>query len=200
MDARLLAVTGTDAGAEARVASLFDDHYLSLCRLASLLLSDAASAEDVVQEAFLRTFSGWRRLRDPDAAERYLRRSVVNLCRSRWRHRDVEHRGNAVLRSREEREADRHGDADRHDTAMVVMEAVRGLPPRQRMTIVLRYYLDLPEAAVADLMGCSTGTVKSQVAKAKVSLAEALTPAPPMAATIPFAVSPVAPRAEERLP
>ncbi|MDQ6614982.1 MAG: SigE family RNA polymerase sigma factor [Actinomycetota bacterium] len=168
-------MTRSDAGMEDRVANLFDRHYLPLCRLAALLLSDADSAEDVVQEAFLRTFSGWWRLRDPDRAERYLRRSVVNLCRSRYRHRDAEHRGNALSALRDQREAGpRTWDSDHQDMVVVVLEAVSGLPPRQRMTTVLRYYLDLPEAEVAELMGCSVGTVKSQVAKAKAALAGVL--------------------------
>jgi RNA polymerase sigma-70 factor (sigma-E family) len=173
VDARLLTVTRGDTRAEDRVARLFDHHYLPLCRLASLLLSDAALAEDVVQEAFLQTFSGWWRLRDPDRAEHYLRRSVVNLCRSRWRHRDVEQRGNAAVHARAQREPEGWG-SDRQETVMVVLAAVQGLPPRQRETIVLRFYLDLAEAEVAALMGCSVGTVKSQVAKAKAALAVAL--------------------------
>ncbi|MDQ1391920.1 MAG: hypothetical protein QOF30_897 [Acidimicrobiaceae bacterium] len=175
VDARLLPVTRDDATVEDRVADLFDRHYLALCRLACLLLGDAAQAEDVVQEAFLRTFSGWWRLRDPDKAERYVRRSVVNLCRSRFRHRDAEHRGNAMVALREGRlEGLPSRGGDDQDTVVVVLEAVRNLPPRQRMSIVLRYYLDLPEAEVAVLMGCSAGTVKSQVAKAKLALAVAL--------------------------
>jgi RNA polymerase sigma-70 factor (sigma-E family) len=175
VDARLLAVTRNDVAVEDRVADLFDVHYLPLCRLAGLLLGDGALAEDVVQDAFLRTFSGWWRLRDPDKAERYLRRSVVNLCRSKFRHRDAEHRGNALVALREDRADGPPSRAgDDQDTVVVVLDAVRSLPPRQRMSIVLRYYLDLPEAEVAVLMGCSTGTVKSQVAKAKLTLAVAL--------------------------
>jgi RNA polymerase sigma-70 factor (sigma-E family) len=167
----------SEAGVQDRVAVLFDHLYLPLCRLAALLLGDASVAEDVVQEAFLRTFSGWARIRDPERAEHYLRRSVVNLCRSRFRHREVEHRGNCLVGNRDERENGRRSwDSDRQDTVVVVLEAVRRLPPRQRMTIVLRYYLDLTEAEVAKLMGCSTGTVKSQVTKAKAALALNLDP------------------------
>jgi RNA polymerase sigma-70 factor (sigma-E family) len=168
-----MVVTRSEPRSEDRVARLFDHQYLPLCRLACLLLSDAALAEDVVQEAFLQTFSGWRRLRDPERAEHYLRRSVVNLCRSRWRHRDVEQRGNAAVYAREERNA-AVWESDRRDTVVVVLAAVQRLPPRQRETIVLRFYLDLGEAEVAALMGCSVGTVKSQVAKAKASLAATL--------------------------
>ena len=116
--------------------------------------------------------SGWLRLRDPERAEHYLTRSVVNLCRSRWRHRDVEQRGNAAAGRQQGRGPG--WDSDRQDTVVVVLDAVRALPPRQRLTIVLAYYLDLPEAKVAQLMGCAPGTVKSQMAKAKASLAVAL--------------------------
>jgi RNA polymerase sigma-70 factor (sigma-E family) len=169
-------VTRGAARTDDRVARLFDQHYLRLCRLASLLLGDATLAEDVVQEAFLRTLSGWLGLRDPERAEHYLTRSVVNLCRSRWRHRDVEQRGNAAAGGQPGRGP--AWDSDRQDTVIDVLEAVRALPPRQRLTIVLAYYLDLPEANVAELMGCARGTVKSQMAKAKASLAVALGEAP----------------------
>jgi RNA polymerase sigma-70 factor (sigma-E family) len=175
VDARLLAVTGREPRVEDRVAGLFDLHYLPLCRLACLLLGDSALAEDVVQEAFLRTFAGWKRLRDPERAEQYLRRSVVNLCTSRFRRRGAEQRGNAKFGvGGGDEDASRSWSSDRQDTVVVVLAAVRCLPPRQRMSIVLRYYLDLPEAEVAALMGCTTGTVKSQVAKAKATLAFAL--------------------------
>ena len=59
------------------VSRLFDEHYRGLCRLAGLLLGDSAAAEEVVQEAFLRTFSGWWRVRHPERAQWYLK----NHCR-----------------------------------------------------------------------------------------------------------------------
>jgi RNA polymerase sigma factor (sigma-70 family) len=54
------------------------------------------------------------------------------------------------------------------------MDAVRGLPPRQRETVILRYYEDLPEAEIARILSCSVGTVKSQLAKARASLSAML--------------------------
>jgi RNA polymerase sigma factor (sigma-70 family) len=60
------------------------------------------------------------------------------------------------------------------DDSLVVMDAVRGLPPRQRETVILRYYEDLPEAEIAKILSCSVGTVKSQLAKARASLSAAL--------------------------
>jgi RNA polymerase sigma-70 factor (sigma-E family) len=150
------------------LSTLFDAHYRSLCRLAYVLLGDGAQAEDVVQEAFLRTFTGFGRLRDRGRADAYLRRSVVNLSRSRLRRRTTEGRSNAAAHRSEQFE-DLSG---RHD--LDLLEAVRALPPRQRATVVLFYYADLPETEVAATLGCSAGTVKSQLAKARATLARSL--------------------------
>lgn len=70
-----------DARRDDAVVALYREHYAGLCRLATMLLGDATTAEEVVQEAFLRTFAGWRRIRQPDRARWYLRAAVVNLCR-----------------------------------------------------------------------------------------------------------------------
>lgn len=150
------------------LSTLFDAHYRSLCRLAFVLLGDGAQAEDVVQDAFLRTFTGFGRLRDRGRADAYLRRSVINLSRSRLRRRTTEGRSNAAAHHGEQFE-DLSG---RHD--LDLLEAVRALPPRQRATVVLFYYADLPETEVASTLDCSVGTVKSQLAKARATLARSL--------------------------
>ena len=123
----------------------------------------------MVQEAFLRTFSSWWRLRQPDRAQWYVRAAVVNLCRSRLRRRGSEEAGNRASW----RDPAEWSD-EAVDDALVILEAVRTLPPRQRETVVLRYYQDLSERDVATLLGCSVGTVKSQLARARVTLAAAL--------------------------
>ncbi len=153
------------------VSALFDQHYAGLCRLASFLLDDRAAAEEAVQDAFVRTFAGWHRLRDPERAHAYLRAAVVNQCRSRGRRRVREERGNLRLWRGE---TDESSDTDRSADVMAVLDAVRALPPRQREAVVLRYYEDLPERDVAAALGCSLGTVKSQLAKARASLARLL--------------------------
>lgn len=155
------------------VARLFDEHYRGLCRLAGLLLGDSAAAEEIVQEAFLRTFSGWWRIRHPERAQWYLRASVVNLCKSKLRRRATEDRGNRVTWS------DTAGGAGDDETdlsvdALTLVELVRQLPPRQRDAVVLRYYEDLPEVEIARILGCAVGTVKSQLSKARATLAGAL--------------------------
>ena len=155
------------------IAALFDAHYASLCRLATLLLGDAAQAEEAVQDAFLRTFVGWRRLRHPERAGAYVRAAVVNQCRSRGRRRAAEQRGNRTVWAGSE---DNDTAAlERSGEAMAVLEAVRALPRRQREAVVLRYYADLSEADVAEALGCSVGTVKSQLSKARAALSARLT-------------------------
>jgi len=155
------------------VAALFRRHYTPLCRLAYVILGDAHVAEEVVMDAMLKTFSGWRRIRDVASSEAYLRRAVVNGCRSRIRRKSVESRGAAVMRGRLQR-PDEWADAgveDRRD----VWNAVQVLPERQRACVVLRYYEDLPEAEIAEIMDCSIGTVKSQLHKARARLEKTLT-------------------------
>ena len=152
-----------------RIRALFEEQYAGLCRLAYLITGDQSQAEELVMDAFLRTLAGWWRIRDLDRADRYLRRAVVNLSRSQNRRRHT---------------ADRSGLADQPtmvfstnadpEDARVVWDAVRSLPQRQRAAVVLRYYEDLSEADIADTLGCSVGTVKSQLSKARASLARAL--------------------------
>lgn len=173
-------------GRDDAVVALYREHYSGLCRLASVLLGDRAAAEEVVQEAFLRTFAGWRRIRQPERARWYLRAAVVNLCRSRARRRVSEDRGNrlavlggddtggGLLLGPHAEGTASPADTDRSSEAMVVLAAIRALPERQRATVVLRYYEDLSEADIAATLGCAQGTVKSQLAKARASLQRVL--------------------------
>jgi len=155
-----------------QVVGLFAEHYGGLCRLAALLIGDSSAAEEVVQEAFLRTYAGWWRLRRPEQAQWYLRRTVVNLCRSRMRRTKVEDRGNRTTWAAER---------DFQETApapevRAVLDAVAALPRRQREAVVLRYYQDLTEAEVAAVLGCTLGTAKSQLSKARHTLGRVLGP------------------------
>jgi RNA polymerase sigma-70 factor (sigma-E family) len=159
------------------IARLFDEHYRGLCRLAGVLLNDAAGAEEVVQEAFLRTFSGWWRVRHPERAQWYLRTTVVNLCRSKLRRRTSEERGNRITWSgttESRRAGSGDDDSNASDDSMILLALVRRLPTRQREAVVLRYYEDLSEAEIARTLGCAVGTVKSQLAKARATLGRGL--------------------------
>jgi RNA polymerase sigma-70 factor (sigma-E family) len=163
----------SDAERDREMAALFDRHYAPMCRLAYVILGDSALAEEIVMEALIRTFSGWRRIRDKDRVDAYLRRAVVNLCRSRIRRKTIEARVNAEQYRRDEtRPPD--WDPERHETSRLVWQAVRALPERQRACVVLRYFEDLSEAQIADALDCSVGTVKSQLFKARAKLEAAL--------------------------
>ena len=138
-----------------------------LLRTAILLCGDRGHAEDMVQTALLRTARRWSTARrDPDA---YARRVVVNLAKDRWR----------LLRRRFAEaplELDvavpvTDGSADRD----LLLAATRQLPAGQRAVLVLRYFDDLSVADTAAALGCSTGTVKSQTARALDRLRAALT-------------------------
>jgi RNA polymerase sigma-70 factor (sigma-E family) len=152
-----------------RIRVLFDEHYPGLCRLAYLIVGDAALAEELVMDSFMRTFAGWRRIRDLERADAYLRRTVVNLSRSRLRRQRTADRPVVAAPA-----PTSSWDADTHEEARLIWDAVRALPDRQRAAVVLRYYEDLSEADVAHALNCSAGTVKSQLSKARASLARAL--------------------------
>ena len=152
-----------------RIQALFEEHYTGLCRLAYLITGDAAQSEELVMDAFMRTFAGWRRIRDLDRADLYLRRAVVNLSRTRNRRRRTELRN--APPPQPPATSSTAGDPD---DARMVWGAVRALPHRQRAAVVLRYFEDLPEADIADALGCSVGTVKSQLSKARATLARKL--------------------------
>ena len=151
------------------VAALFDEHYDGLCRLAFVIMGDAHLAEEIVMEALLKTFTGWGRIRDRSQAPAYLKRSVINLCRSRIRRKGIEARVNERAHHTE-RLRPPDWDADRHETARELWDAVRELPPRQRACIVLHYEQGLPDSEIAQILDVSTGTVRAQLSRARAKL------------------------------
>ena len=157
--------------ADTALTALYRAHYRSLVRLAVLLVRDVASAEEVVQDAFVAVHGAWRRLRDADKALAYLRRSVVNRSRSVLRRRAVSEKyAPKGVPDAPSAENWAMGELERS----AVIKALRGLPPRQREALVLRYYGDLSEAEIADAMGISKGAVKSHTARGMAALRMAL--------------------------
>jgi RNA polymerase sigma-70 factor (sigma-E family) len=163
-DGWVLRVSSKAAEREAAMAHLFTAHFGRMRRLAFLMTGDAAASEDIAMEAFVRTCARWGRVSTYDAPEMYVRKAVINLCRSRVRRAIVERRSTHTAPPPE----------PDHDQAHDVRAAVRALPPRQRACVILRYYDDLPEATIAHVLGCSTGTVKSQLSKARATLSRSL--------------------------
>jgi RNA polymerase sigma-70 factor (sigma-E family) len=158
--------------ADDAVEQLYATHYRSLVRLAVLLLRDQGAAEDVVQDSFVAMHGRWRRLRDPDRALAYLRQTVVNRARSALRHRGVEQRYAPVIAADARTAAPDHAEAGVRRDA--VLSALQQLPTRQREVLVLRYYLDLHEAAIAEALGISRGAVKSHAHRGAAALRELL--------------------------
>jgi RNA polymerase sigma-70 factor (sigma-E family) len=156
--------------AEVAVATLYEAHALGLTMLAHVMLGDKASAEDVVQDAFFGLYRNWARLSDPAMALPYLRRSVLNGCKSAARRRGV--RASRVLHEPAAASAETAVLAG--EERQSVLPAIRRLPPRQREVLILRFYLQEPEAEVAKALGISPGTVRSTTHRALAALGRML--------------------------
>ena len=136
-----------------------------LLRTAYLLTGDRAAAEDLLQDALLRVWSRWSRVRAADHPVAYARRVLVTTSVSRWRAARTRTAGERLVADPPETAgADSPGRDDQ------LWDAVLSLPPRQRAVMVLGYYEDLTDADAADVLGCTVGTVKSQRSKALRSL------------------------------
>lgn len=145
--------------------ALVDYRAAGLLRTAYLLTGDWGTAEDLLQTALVKTWFRWDGLRDKDAAEAYVRQVMARTYATWWRRK---WRGELATGELPERPGrDPYADVDaRHALRLALAE----LPPRQRAIVVLRFYEDLPEAQVAEILGCSVGTVKSTASRALVRL------------------------------
>ena len=156
-----------------QVTMLYRLHGMDLVRIAAVMLGSRASAEDAVHDAFCGLYRQWDRLADPDKALPYVRSAVMNRCRSELRRQ-----------ARLARRADQNHrliEADSPEQVAIlgeehsdVLAGLRTLPARQREALILRYFLDLPEAEIAAAMGISQGTVKSTTSRALTALGKQL--------------------------
>jgi len=159
------------------VAESADD----LLRTAYCVVWDITAAEDLVQECLFQTARRWPRVRTMEYPRAYARRILVNLALdgARRRHR---HRGELDIATRLPLEDRRDETAARAfgavDTTSELVEALAVLAPRQRAVLALRYFEDLSEAQVAEILGCSVGNVKSTTARALDRLRQVLAPGP----------------------
>jgi RNA polymerase sigma-70 factor (sigma-E family) len=152
--------------ADQAVTVLYAAHYRQLVRLAGLMLRDRSSAEEVVQDAFVGLHRNWSRLRDAERAAAYLRQSTVNGVRSAGRRSATAARHAPILRQ----VTDEPDPADLVSERSAVMTALADLPERQREVLVLRYYGDLSEAAIAETLGISRGAVKTHASRGMAAL------------------------------
>jgi RNA polymerase sigma-70 factor (sigma-E family) len=159
--------------AESEFTRIYATEYISLVRLAVLLVHDVPTAEEVVQDAFLAMHATWEPLRDSQKALAYLQQAVITRSRSVLRHQAVVDK-NAPKPTPDQPSAERAPMALIERTAVVA--ALRELPNRQREAIVLRYYADLSEADIAAVMGISKNTVRSHTARGMAALRSVLEP------------------------
>jgi len=160
------ATVTVDDSTAPRLEELYIRHAPAALRLAYFLTGDPEAARDLVQDAFVRIAGRFRHLRQPDAFDAYLRRTIVNLHASGLRRLKVERSSlarEAVLTVPVAHEDD-HGARDE------MWNAILGLPPRQRAAIVLRFYEDLSEWQSAEVLQCSVGALNQLVVRAMATL------------------------------
>lgn len=146
--------------------ALYADRYGDMVRLARLLIGRSDAAEDIVQDCCLRLVARWGRVDQPEA---YLRRSVVNASRS-WLRRHLRLHPLEVLRPVDDPPVRDRLPADVGE----VWDALSRLSHRRRAAVVLRYYEDLDDIQIAELLGCRPATVRSLVHRAQQQLKEVL--------------------------
>lgn len=151
-------------------ATLYQTQYGRVAAQLYAYLSDRAEAEDVTQEAFLRAWQRWDTISRYDDPVAWVRRVAFNLATSRWRRIAA---GGRALR--------RHGVPDPVAAVepghVALVAALRKLPERHRLAVVLHYIADLPVKEVAILTGAATGTVVSWLHRARSKLATLLSDA-----------------------
>jgi RNA polymerase sigma-70 factor (sigma-E family) len=145
----------------------------AVLRFAGVLTGDRGLAEDVVQEVLIRAHKRWPQICELDRPELYVRKMVVNEYLS-WRRRSWRLIPGGSAQDVDDRLTPDHafGHAERD---ALLGELVK-LPRRQRAVLVLRYYEDLPDREIADVLGCTPGTVRGYASRALAALRVELAP------------------------
>lgn len=153
-----------------RLERLYLEHVPRATRLAFLLTGDREQARDLAHDAFIRTSRRIHTLRDPDAFGAYMIRTAINMSkRHRWR-------SELERRHLERESANVSSDVSPPDfeSADEVISSLRALPHRQRAALVLRFYVDLADADIAEIMGTPVGTVRSLISRGLAGLRKQL--------------------------
>jgi RNA polymerase sigma-70 factor (sigma-E family) len=159
-----------DPTGEAEFKEFVAERTHALFRIAYALTGNQHAAEDLLQTSLAKLVIAWPRITDdPEAyARRVIYREHVSLWRRMWRRRETPVAEPPELAGAE---PDQTGQSVQR---LVVRDALRTLPPRQRAVVVLRYLEDRSEQEVAEILGCATGTVGSQASRALAKLRTAL--------------------------
>lgn len=144
--------------------AFFAEAYPSVVRALGFALGDQGAAEDAAQEAFAKAYRRWSSVSQAERPAAWVYVVAVRDARRRLSRLERLSRRVAAQPGREDEAGpDVAGDAD-------MVAAVAALPPRQRLAVVLRYWADLDEAAMAEAMGCARGTVKATLSAALTKL------------------------------
>jgi RNA polymerase sigma-70 factor (sigma-E family) len=155
-----------------------------LVKYATVVTWDPHLAEDITQEVLLRAQARWGRIGGLDAPEQYVKRMILNEFLS-WRRRRA---ARLVTISPEALEsitppvADSAAATEDRD---LVLRLIATLPPKQRAALALRYYEDLPDDQIAELLACRPVTVRTQISRALATLRSALPARPSMIEEVP---------------
>ncbi len=162
-----LAVVGGPDRREPDFEEFAATRWRRLVRTAFLLTGDYHEAEDVVQATFAKVFRNWSRISRLEEPDAYVHRALVNNNLSRHRRRRVRQLLVPVLPDRAHTAGGGHRGVEERS---VLLQALAELPPRQRAVVVLRYWEDMSEHRVAEVLGCSLGNVKSQASRGLAKL------------------------------
>ena len=150
-------ITGMRAGErDAEFRSFYMDQAPRLKRLALFMTGDSDRSADLAQEALLRAYRKWPRIRNEDPGP-YVRATLVNLCRNDYRRKMVERR------KQPDPQRDVQSSEPGVDESLRVAEALKVLSPIRRATLLLRFYEDMPEAEIARVLDRPLNTVKSDI-------------------------------------
>jgi RNA polymerase sigma-70 factor (ECF subfamily) len=154
--------------ADGSFEEFYEATYHRLLRQLVLVTGDQGDAEDLLQDAYGRAVVRWRRLRDYQAPEAWVRRVALRLATDRARR--ARRRAAALLRLRPPRSPSVELSADSLD----LYKALRGLPAGQRQALVLHHLVGLPVEEVASQLNLPVGTVKSRLSRGRTALAHGL--------------------------
>lgn len=153
------------------IEALFRDSYEDFCRLALLMTGSRSEAEDIVMDAFSQIVRRARTEESQEYTRAYVRVAVVSVVYRATRRKG---RRKLLLERIAHADAPVSSDTPLPPDSRLIGRAIRSLPVRQRMAVVLRYYEGLSESEMSDVMKCSVGTIKSHLSRAKKALAPKL--------------------------
>ncbi|MEA2452093.1 MAG: hypothetical protein QOG04_803 [Actinomycetota bacterium] len=145
----------------------FQDFYLAeaprLLRLATMMTGDPARAADLSHDALIKVYTRWHRIRNEDPGP-FARTVLVNLCRSAYRRKMLE------LAKTPRHSGYIPDQSSRVDDALRVAAALSALSPVRRAVVLLRFYEDMPEQQIAEVLGRPLNTIKSDLRRALETL------------------------------